>query len=151
MSDLGISIVDGCFDLSLSADGSTLKRDEGLETAVIISLFTDARIATGELASGETDRRGWWGDTQAEITGDEYGSKLWTLERSILTNETAQIAQVRARQCLQWMIDDGVASAVTVATSIQGSELKFQIDIQRPTDTGSNRFSFFWDGQERIR
>ncbi len=55
--------------------------DAGLETAVIISLFTDRRAGENdELPATETDRRGWWGNTLQDAD-DEIGSKLWLLCR----------------------------------------------------------------------
>ncbi len=66
-------------------DGN-LDTDEGLETAVTISLFTDARAGEADGVSTEQDPRGWWGSAFLSPEGD-IGSKLWLMFRNKLTNE----------------------------------------------------------------
>jgi len=146
MSDIGLLIVNNCIDLSLSDDGSTLFRDDGLESSILISLFTDQRVSESEVPQGESEQRGWWGDLVSETPGDKTGSKLWTLYRSKLVPGTAQSVQVRAKQALQWMIDDGVASSVDVVTTIDAGRLLIAVSITKPDNT-ENKFSMFWDGQ----
>lgn len=67
-----------------------LQGDDGLMTAVIISLFTDARAHDDDPLPDErvgvsSDRRGWWGDclpdAQGEQTLESIGSRLWLLWR----------------------------------------------------------------------
>ena len=75
----------------LRVSGRDLLADDSLYTAVVISLFTDARArAEDELPpelDGE-DRRGYWGDG---LEGESVGSRLWLLAREKDT------ARVRAR------------------------------------------------------
>ena len=42
--------------------GADLLSDDGLETAILISLFSDARVRDDELPAGHTWKRGFWGD-----------------------------------------------------------------------------------------
>ena len=60
--------------------GADLQAEAGLDTAILISLFTDARVREDELPPGHTWRRGWWGD-DVEDEPDITGSKLWLLRR----------------------------------------------------------------------
>ena len=60
--------------------GADLLADDGLETAVLLSLFSDRRAREEEIPPGQTWRRGWWGDLLADDQ-DQIGSKLWLLER----------------------------------------------------------------------
>lgn len=99
----------------LSVIGAALKPDAGLETAVVLSLFTDARAEDGDrLPDDETDPRGWWGDVAATVDGDRFGSRLWLLKREKQTQETLNRARTYAEEALAWLIDDGIATAVLV-------------------------------------
>ncbi len=97
----------GTMDMVLTDDGDLL-HDSGLETAVLMSLFSDRRY------EGE---RGWWVD---ELLERETGSHFWLLVREkTTTNEHCEgnillRAEDYGRQALQWMIDSGEALAVDV-------------------------------------
>ena len=66
--------------------GADLQAEDGLDTAILVSLFTDARVREDELPPGHTWRRGWWGDG-VDDEPDTTGSKLWVLRRSKATQE----------------------------------------------------------------
>jgi phage gp46-like protein len=88
----------------------------GLQTAVLISLFTDA-AATDDYeppAGAAWERRGWWGDTYEPLPA---GSNLWQLNRAKKTAATLLTAQDYCSAALQWMINAGVVRAVQVACS----------------------------------
>jgi phage gp46-like protein len=71
----------GTFDWQLV--NGQLVMDDGLETSVILSTFTDRRSEDSDvLPNGGDDRRGWWGDAFPEIPGDVLGSRLWLLSRT---------------------------------------------------------------------
>jgi phage gp46-like protein len=102
------------FDFALSKNDFLL--EEGLRTAVIISLFTDKRVSKEEIQDGQ-EQKGWWADTLSEIQGDQIGSKLWLLEREKQTNEVLTRAIEYATEALAWLIEDEVASKVDVTAS----------------------------------
>lgn len=146
MSDIGLFINNNCFDLQLSE--ADLVADNGLETAVSISLFTDRRVSEDELPSLETDKRGWWGDMFPEVDQDRIGSRLWTLEREKRTIEVLRRSEELSREALQWMIEDGLAGAITIQSEYNiGNQLIINVDISRP-DAESERYSVLWDEQE---
>lgn len=101
--------------------------DDGLETAVILSLFQDARATDDELAEAgltKDQNRGWWGDTFPEIDGDVEGSKLWLLARALKTPESLAQGQAYAEDALAWLVEDEVALSVTVTTGwLDGSDI----------------------------
>ena len=99
----------GYGDVALA--GADLAADDGLATAVIVSLFTDRRVGADELAPGETDRRGWWADLATD-DGDQIGSRLWLLDRAKTSADVPVRAAAYAREALEWMVDDGVADRV---------------------------------------
>ncbi len=99
----------------LVSTGNGLARDDTLATAIIVSLFTDARARPDDgLPSGESDRRGWVGDTLAE-DGDRIGSRLWLLRRAKQTEETRRRAVDYAREALAWIVRRGMARTIEVS------------------------------------
>ena len=48
--------------------GNDAERDPGLETSILISLFSDRLADIEDLLPDNTgERRGWWGDTSTDI------------------------------------------------------------------------------------
>ncbi|HGM5387486.1 hypothetical protein FBF90_05100 [Serratia marcescens] len=120
--------------------GDLINGDD-LQTAMIISLFTDRVARDDDDIDGE-DRRGWWGDM-----GEEHniGSRLWLLRRQKLTQDVAQKAEDYAREALQWLISDGVVSSFTIATQIvYPRRLNMVIRYQRPGNGDGTDMRFFW-------
>ena len=141
MTDLVLAWDSASGEGDLCIAGADLAADDGLRTAVLVSLFTDRRAAADELPAGDTDRRGWWGDGLGQDQ-DEIGSKLWLLEREKQTPDVLVRAEAYAREALQWMLDDEVAVAVTVhAEWTRRGELGLRVAIQLP-DGSSREFQF---------
>ncbi len=128
------------------ADG-LLQLDGGLRTAVLISLFTDARADDADLLpTAGDDRRGWWADTFALAEGDRTGSRLWLLSREKATNKTLERARGYSRDALTWLMEDGIASSIEVATSWQAlGVMRIDVDLT-PNTTGAaaERHTVFW-------
>lgn len=101
----------GYADLVLLPDG-TLDTSLDLETMVIVSLFSDRLAEPSDRVPGGAgaDRRGWWGDSYARVAGELIGSRLWLLTTA--TDQTPLIAKGYILESLQWMIADGIATAV---------------------------------------
>ena len=89
--------------------------DDLLSRAVVSSLFSWRRARDDDSIPAES-RQGWWGDTFAPVSGDEWGSRLWLLTRENLTPDTLARAREYSLEALQWLIDDGVAARVEVDT-----------------------------------
>lgn len=128
--------------------GQALLADDGLRSAIAISLFTDRRAEDGDALPwpSDPDRRGWWGDMPLDGgAADPIGSRLWLLAREKATEQTRRRAEAYIREALQWLLDDGVAQAVDVATEWQGtlnSTLAIAVTLLR--GNGSSRFDFTW-------
>ena len=128
-----------------------LATDGGLQTAVIISLFTDARADDdAELPAGERDPRGWWGDKLGSTSGDVTGSKLWLLSREKQEKRVMMLAEQYARESLQWLVDDRVAEKITVAASNpRQGWLYLEPAIYRARQrVTSFKFDYNWRAQE---
>ena len=137
MSDLSIMWKDGEGDV-VSLD-SALLTDDSLTNAIVISLFTDARV---------DNQRGWWGNdfNQNEERQVEMGSRLWTLARSKQLADVLDDAQAYAEHALQWLIDDGHALAIDVmATNPEQSVLLLSVVVTLPNgQTEQRTFSAVW-------
>lgn len=149
LADLALvwSNASGTADLAMiEAD---LASDAGLETAMLISLFTDRRAKSDDVPpSGDpTDRRGWWADQLAEVEGDLIGSRLWLLDRSKRTPEVAKRAEEYVREALQWLIDDKVVASIDVAIDVsQRGAMFIAVTPHRPgRDAIPFRFARVWD------
>lgn len=136
-------------DLNLTETGVEL--DEGLETAVIISLFTDQRVSDEELPLGETNKRGWPGDMYAEIDGDQIGSKIWIFENEKQTEQNLLDLKDTSKNALNWMIEDGIAKSTSVqVTYPRPGFTLIEVSITKP-DGSIYAFKQLWDGQRLMR
>lgn len=128
--------------------GPSLVDDTGLETAVVLSLFSDRVAAEGDTTVEPTARRGWWGDAYPEVEGDQIGSRLWQLAREKQLPSVLARAELYAREALQWLVDDGVASEVAVrAELVSQGVLGLAITITRSAQPVIRfRFESFWKG-----
>lgn len=148
MSDIRLTF--GAFEGDLVIGDNDLDVDDGLQTAVIVSLFTDRRAADGDtLPDGHTDRRGWWGDGVPVVPSDQIGSRLWLLCREKQQPSVIVRAREYALEALQWLIDDRIAERVdVVAEFTQPGMLGLQVVITRPqTDAVNFRFDYTWAAQ----
>ena len=145
----------------LLANGQ-LATDVGMRTAILISLFSDARAADDEtLPEPGGDRRGWWGDAYArEVRPDagtardvnRIGSLLWLLSRSKITPRVLTQARQACDEALAWLVRDGIASAVRVVVEAQvrpGQQtpdlMAIAVEIDRPGGPNRQRHDFTWD------
>ncbi len=118
--------ITGTADVAMA--GNALATGFDLQTAVIISLFTDAQADPGDIVF-DTDPRGFWADTYAAledpaltpIPNDRIGSKLWQTFARQRNQDTLNWARDQALKALNWMLIDGVASAITVDPSFTSS------------------------------
>ena len=143
-------------DWLLLNDG-TLDDTEALATAVIVALGTD-RLAdpTDELPDPDSsDRRGWWGDLDAEEIwgGWEIGSRLWLMKRSKITDSSAAIGSTLVR--IQHYIQEAIAPFLTLRVASAMDVQVSRVDVQRidatitlyrgPTAAVELRYQILWD------
>ena len=125
----------------IAQDGYDLLTDDSIETAVIISLFTDRQAEPGDIIpDGTADRRGYWGDGWRTRP---IGSRLWLLSREKNMNSVIVRAETYAAEALQWLLDDGLAGAVSVHASAPAkSVLMLVINIDLPDGSPLPPFEF---------
>lgn len=126
MTDLRLAVTPDGPDLLFAGD---LVRDEGLTTAVLISLFTDRRAEDSD-AVDDGDRRGYWGDAYSVTP---WGSRLWMLSREKQTPAAVRRARDYAEEALAWLVTDRIASSVRVVVSVpRDGMLALEVFISRP-------------------
>ena len=127
----------------LELNNGDLLREEGLTTAVLISLFTDARADDDDEIDDKNDKRGWWGDLESP---SPIGSKLWQFERSKTTQTVIEQFKKAIEDCLQWMIDDDVAKKINVIVErSEENRLYFSVEIfQTDGNTTALKFNDLW-------
>jgi phage gp46-like protein len=104
---------DGQYDIDVDTPNRDAKTTNGLQTALLVSLFTDRRARPDEVAD-PMRRRGWIGDLVSTVPGDIIGSGLWLYEQSRMTPGVIAGVAAEARNALQWMIDDGLCNSIGV-------------------------------------
>ena len=130
----------------LVRNGGQFETDDGFETAVTISLFTDRRAEPDDiLPGGDDDRRGWWGDAYPVVEGHLIGSRLWLLSRSKATQDVVNAAKLYAEEALAWMLEDGAAGQIIVTSErVRDIILGLRVQVFRPGES-SPRYDKLWE------
>lgn len=147
MSDIAILWSNDSFSGDIALDSGRLVTDDGLRTAMLISLFTDARARDDDpLPDDGADPRGWWGNAVAPVAGRELGSRLWLIGREKLTAATVERARVYAAEALAWLKADGIVSALSVAAARIGNHMiALKITLDRPEGPARQVYDFVWE------
>lgn len=150
MADIQTRFIDFTQGADLALDGVLLADDDGLLTAVLISLFTDRQARADDVLpnadQGEVDRRGWWADEFNADPSDRIGSHLWLNEAAKQLPAVLVRDKEFAQTALQWLVADGIASSVVVnAFSPRSGIRALAIAIHR-ADQPVARYQFeqFW-------
>lgn len=131
MVDFGYVWKNGFADLAII--NNELATGSELETNLLVSLFTDAR--SQDLS--KPDRRGYWGD-------QSLGSKLWEFFREPATPENLQRVIDICKKSTQWIIDEGIASSISVSGLIfNRNGFYIEMDISRGTN---KKYDYLWNG-----
>lgn len=113
MTDIAIVWVNGRGNIQQA--GIDMLTDDSLTTEVIISLFTDRRaLDSDDLPGGDSDRRGWWGDSYRDRP---IGSRLWLLSREKTLQSVLDRAAAYALEALTWLKQAGRVNKITVSAS----------------------------------
>jgi len=118
----------GVFDISV-ADGQ-IEIEDGFETAIWISLFTDAR-APESLVPLPQWRRGWPGNIVSPVEGRDLGGLLWLIDQRRLTQRTLNEAIDYSRKSLLWFLEDGLVRDILVnGQIIAGNGIQISVTLQ---------------------
>lgn len=106
---------------------------------VAASLFTWRRALDADPIPEGESRQGWWADAT-------FGSRLYLLLLSELSQETIVAARQYAVEALEWLITAGIVSQITVDVVRFGRHgLAFNIAHARPRDPQNlQRYALLW-------
>ena len=153
MADAAMVMTENGGELVLS--GFDLARDDGLETGVIISLFTDRRTSSEQIPAElpQDDLRGYWGDVSNATPSDQTGSLLWLLAREKQLPQVLSRAKQYCVEALAWMVEDLIATRVEVTTEFGARGwMWITVDIFRTTGSPVRyRFNHEWAAQAAKR
>lgn len=118
------------------ADSGGLVSRAALATAIVLSLFTDARAPDGWRPE-VVDRRGWWGDGLADEGTEPFGSWLWTvIDNGVADEATARAAEIEAERALAWLVRDRVAASVSVTAAVAPADARMSLAVTVAAVTG---------------
>ncbi|WP_175980067.1 phage GP46 family protein [Caballeronia zhejiangensis] len=124
--------------------GPVLSTGNDLQTAILISIFSDRMAEADDVIPDGDDPRGWWADDDVPI-----GSRMWLLRRAKQTGETLQRAYDYLAEALQWLIDDGVVARFDISVQwARKSTLGASITAYSPTGTilSKGQYAWAWTG-----
>jgi phage gp46-like protein len=142
-------------DQNLVADGYDL------QSAVIVALGTDMLAPSAEELPDPdaTDRRGWWGDLDADELwgGWPVGCKLWLLQRAKITGPGSEQGSTIAkadgwtRDAVRPFMDNRIASRIDViADQLNLDRIDVSVVIYRgPEPVVELRYAELWDDLAR--
>jgi phage gp46-like protein len=136
-----------------------LDETQELATAVIVALGTDRLALPDDILPGldDTDRRGWWGDIDANAIwgGWPIGTRCWLLKRSKIVEapayEGATLARAEqyVREAIKPFIDNSIASDFdVVAQRTARDRIDVNVTIYRgPLPAIQLLYQLMWDEQ----
>jgi len=155
--------IEGVWDDWFMNSEGLLDESEVLANVVKVALLTDRRAGIREILPDpdSNDRRGWWGDLDAEEIWDGWpiGCRNWLLSRAKIlgpgASEGATVvrAEEYTRLALQPLIDKGVCTAIDVvaerilsdATQTQLHRIDVTVKIYRgPREEIELKFQDLW-------
>jgi len=91
------------------------------------------------LMSIGTDKGTWWADVN-------FGSELWLLQKTgKVDGNTAGTLRRMVLECLQWLIDDGIAAKIEcTAERVHKHQIAYYVTVYRPNG-GKDELKEIWD------
>ena len=105
----------GQFDFEI--ESGDLAPETGFDTAIWVSLLTDARANESQVIKPE-DRRGWIGNVKSSVKNRDLGSLIWLTDQKRLNQDTLNETVDYVRKALNWFVEDGLATKINVSGEI---------------------------------
>lgn len=144
MIDARLTIdLDNRFDFSIE-DGD-IAGVNGFDTAIWVSLFTDARATESQVLLPQY-RRGWPGNLVSTVPDRQLGGLLWLIDQRRLNQATLNAAVDYARGSLSWLVEDNLALDVNVTGEIVPvSGIRLTIIITAPNGSTASHYVNLWE------
>lgn len=137
----------GPADISVK-DGDAVQ-DGGLDTSILISLFTDSRVNEEErkkLQNPILYSGGWFGEV---FEGMSLGNKAWLLNKSKITQNVLNQFQEQFTNSLKWLVEEGIADSVRVSVSQFTDGIEINVKVFRAQST-DNEYKYFYNWENQI-
>ena len=148
MTDIALFFDPALQAWDIALDGGDLATDDGLATAIVLSIELDRLAHADDPLPKGAGRRGWWGDRVAPLARpaqgnggnpDRIGSRLWTLQQERQLPAVLTRAKGILAEALAWLTEDGWASAVDIAVAFPARGwLRYSIAAHKPDGTTVN-------------
>jgi len=129
-------------DGEINVEGGIVEMRGSLETSAYLSLWGGNEDDTG----GQESTRTWWGNIIENEPSRKYVSRTQNLLQSLplVTGNLGRVEDA-AKRDLQWLLDDNVATALTVTATIPAlNTLQITIDIEAQGDVKTITFLANW-------
>lgn len=131
-------------DIYYSENIQDMLAPDDLETAILISILTDARATDDEVAGHEDflGNRGWWGE---ELLGTSIGSKLWLLKYE--TNPAKRLLNLESytKQALLWLKEQAGVTDITTEVGTVRKNVTFVQTTLQFKNNSTIKFVFYYD------
>lgn len=125
-------------------DSGDFELVKGFETAILVSLFQNARADESEVPSPEF-RSGWAGN---EFFNIEEGSKLWLLDQARNTIQTKNFGINYIKRGLEWLKTQNFAKDINVLANRTIENITFNISFVRFDNTVLNESFQLWENTD---
>ena len=141
-TDVRLNKDKGYYDINFNASGD-IETDQTLDTAIIMSIFEEARASANEVPASNK-RRGWLGNETTPAF--EQGSKSWEFEQERVTGSILAELGVVINNSLQKLVDEGIAVSVKTNTPfLRNGIVVVSVDIGRDGSQIERKFFDLWE------
>jgi phage gp46-like protein len=123
-------------------EGGLVTLTPGLDTAAYLSLFGGNWKDDGS----QNNRQTWWGNLGEQDPSRRYRSETQYLLGTIpATSRNLRRVEDAATRDLQWLLDEAIASSLTVSASLIGlNRVKIEIIIRAEGDESQFNYTENW-------
>lgn len=130
---------DGLFVLSVK--NNDLVPVEGMESAILVSLFTDQRLDESQMDI-PINRGGWFGNVLTP--NRELGSKLWAYENVRVSSGLMGNIRDCAKRSFDWMNKDNLTRKISVTVTPKGQQVHININLTARGDKVGHDYAYLW-------
>jgi phage gp46-like protein len=133
----------GNYDIPLNENGYDFASAEGFESAIPVSLFTDARAPASSVADPKK-RRGWIGNLLTIDQDRQLGGLLWIYDQGRITATLLNGVRNETLRSLNWMLADGILLSIEVDVFVESTRaIRVKIRLTG-TDNNVDQYSVLW-------
>lgn len=120
------------YDIGFASDGD-FEMSDGLEAAVLMSIYGEVRANGSEVVKA-IFRRGDWSNELNDVVDYEVGSKFWLLEMARADQNSLNVGIDSIELGLAWLFEDNIVNDINVTGEIGNNQLTFFVEITQKND-----------------